>query len=135
MSENLFFNFMEDSDSENEFIEENEMTEENEFIEKNEFIKENEMTVKNEIIDKYAEHLNYKINYTIKQLLQICDYYNISKNIKVIKANKDDIITNLIGFENNPENYNIVNKRKQMWYYMEELKNDKFMKKFLLLWQ
>jgi hypothetical protein len=122
MSENLFFNFMEDSDSENE------MTGENEFI-------VNEITVKNEIIDEYAEHLNYKINYTVKQLLQICDYYNISKNIKVIKANKDDIITNLIGFENNLENYNLVNKRKQMWYYMEELKNDKFMKKFLLLWQ
>ena len=134
MSENLFFNFMEDSDSENEITRENEITKENEMTKENEFIT-NEITVTNEIIDEYAEHLNYKINYTIKQLLQICDYYNISKNIKVIKANKDDIITNLIGFENNPENYNIVNKRKQMWYYMEELKNDKFMKKFLLLWQ
>lgn len=101
----------------------------------NEILDTNEIIVKNEIIDEYAEHVNYKINYTVKQLLVICDYYNISKNIKLIKANKDDIITNLISFENNPDNYNIVNKRKQLWYYMEELKNDKFMKKFIMLWQ
>lgn len=101
----------------------------------NEILDTNEITIKNEIIDEYAEHVNYKINYTVKQLLVICDYYNISKNIKLIKANKDDIITNLISFENNPDNYNIVNKRKQLWYYMEELKNDKFMKKFIMLWQ
>jgi hypothetical protein len=101
----------------------------------NEILDTNEIIVKNEIIDEYAEHVNYKINYTVKQLLVICDYYNISKNIKLIKANKDDIITNLISFENNSDNYNIVNKRKQLWYYMEELKNDKFMKKFILLWK
>jgi hypothetical protein len=101
----------------------------------NEILDTNEITIKNEIIDEYAEHVNYKINYTVKQLLVICDYYNISKNIKLIKANKDDIITNLISFENNSDNYNIVNKRKQLWYYMEELKNDKFMKKFIILWQ
>jgi len=126
MSENLYFNFMEDTDSSDE-------EKENEFLEneKND-IEEN---VKNEIIDGYANHINYKMNYTVKQLLQICDYYNISKTMKIIKANKDDIITNLISFENNPENYEIVNKRKQMWYYMNELKNDKFMKKFFLLWQ
>jgi hypothetical protein len=125
MSENLYFNFMEDTDSSDE-------EKENKFLENEENNIEN---VKNEIIDGYANHVNYKMNYTVKQLLQICDYYNISKTMKIIKANKDDIITNLISFENNPENYEIVNKRKQMWYYMEELKNDKFMKKFFLLWQ
>ncbi len=127
MSENLYFNFMEESDTDTDS--------EYDLTLQNEILDTNEITVKNEIIDEYAEHVNYKINYTVKQLLVICDYYNISKNIKLIKANKDDIITNLISFENNSDNYNIVNKRKQLWYYMEELKNDKFMKKFILLWK
>ena len=52
MSENLFFNFMEDSDSENEITRENEITKENEMTKENEFIvnkiiEKNEMTVKN----------------------------------------------------------------------------------------
>lgn len=132
MSENLYFNFMEESDSDSDS---NLDSTEYDLTLQNEILDTNEITIKNEIIDEYAEHVNYKINYTVKQLLVICDYYNISKNIKLIKANKDDIITNLISFENNPDNYNIVNKRKQLWYYMEELKNDKFMKKFIMLWQ
>jgi hypothetical protein len=83
----------------------------------------------------YPEIVNYKINFTVKQLMQICEYYGISKNMKSAKANKDEIINNIVLFENNPENYSIVIKRKLMWYYIEELKSDKFMKKFVLLWQ
>jgi hypothetical protein len=83
----------------------------------------------------YPEIVNYKINFTIKQLMQICEYYGISKNMKLAKANKDEIINNIVLFENNPDNYSIVIKRKLMWYYIEELKSDKFMKKFVLLWQ
>jgi hypothetical protein len=88
----------------------------------------------NENLYLYPEIVNYKINYTVKQLLLICDYYGILKNIKLAKANKDDIINNLVLFENNMENFEIVFKRKQMWHYMEEIKSDKFMKKFILLW-
>jgi predicted DNA-binding protein (UPF0278 family) len=83
----------------------------------------------------YPEILNYKINFTVKQLMQVCEYYGISKNMKSAKANKDEIINNIVLFENNPDNYSIVIKRKLMWYYIEELKSDKFMKKFVLLWQ
>jgi hypothetical protein len=55
--------------------------------------------------------------------------------MKSAKANKDEIINNIVLFENNSENYSIVIKRKLMWHYIEELKSDKFMKKFVLLWQ
>jgi hypothetical protein len=85
--------------------------------------------------DMYPEIVNYKINFTVKQLMQICEYYGISKNMKSAKANKDEIINNIVLFENNLENYSIVIKRKLMWHYIEELKSDKFMKKFVLLWQ
>jgi hypothetical protein len=82
--------------------------------------------------DLFHEVVNYNINYTVKQLLQICDYYNILKEVKLTKCNKEEIINTIVLFENNPYNYNIVCRRKQLWFYINELKNDKFMKKFVL---
>jgi hypothetical protein len=135
MTENIFFNFMDDdsssdSDTNSEFN-----------IIDNAII--DNAIIDNTIIDNaiismdnmYPEILNYKINFTVKQLMQVCEYYGISKNMKSAKANKDEIINNIVLFENNPDNYSIVIKRKLMWYYIEELKSDKFMKKFVLLWQ
>ena len=78
------------------------------------------------------EIINYEVNYNIKQLLLICEYYKISKILKTNKCNKGDIIKALVFFENNSNNYEIVLKRKQLWFYMNELKNDKFMKKYVL---
>ena len=84
-------------------------------------------------IDKlFHEVLNYNVNYTVKQLLLICEYYNILKEVKMTKCNKEEIINNIVLFESNPDNYNIVCRRKQYWFYINELKNDKFMKKFIL---
>jgi hypothetical protein len=74
----------------------------------------------------------YKINYTVKDLLLICDYYGISKEMKTNKYNKDVIINVLVDFENNQINKNIVLKRQSMWFYITQLKNDKFMKKYVL---
>jgi hypothetical protein len=82
--------------------------------------------------DLYVEFIHYELNYTIKQLLLICDYYGIAKDLKNNKCNKVDILSTLIIYENNVENAEKVNKRKTLWHYMSELKNDKFMKKFLL---
>jgi hypothetical protein len=126
MSENIFFNFMDDeSDSDSETNSEDNTIIDNTIID-NTIIDMNDM---------YPEIVNYKINFTVKQLMQICEYYGISKNMKSAKANKDEIINNIVLFENNLENYSIVIKRKLMWHYIEELKSDKFMKKFVLLWQ
>ena len=84
-----------------------------------------------------AKFLHYDINCTIKQLLQICQYYGIeyygtSKDIRINKCNKSDVINTLIIYENNIENLEKVNKRKRLWHYINELKKDKFMKKYLL---
>ena len=70
----------------------------------------------------------YELEYNIKQLTRICEYYGISKEIKMNKLKKTDIIDFLIDFEENIENIEIVFKRQQLWYFMSELKNDKFMK-------
>jgi hypothetical protein len=74
--------------------------------------------------------VNYNINYNVKELFIICEYYGIAKQLK--KYNKEQIIESLVIFETNPQNSEIVNKRKNMWFYINELKNDKFMKKYVL---
>ena len=76
--------------------------------------------------------VNYQINYTVKQLMLICDFYGISKGLKAYKCNKDEIINTLIHFENEHMNEEIVFRRQNMWFYINELKNDKFMKKYVL---
>ena len=86
----------------------------------------------NKIDELYVTYCYYDINYTIQQLLIICEYYNITKPKKLKKTNKLNIIHNLIDFENDVKNSDIVIQRKTMWFYMNELKNDKFMKKYIL---
>jgi hypothetical protein len=84
------------------------------------------------ISDLIAKSIDYDTNYSVKQLLLICEYYGLSKEVKTNKFKKQELILFLLDFEENIENSLIVYKRKQLWYFMEELKNDKFMKKYLL---
>jgi hypothetical protein len=79
-----------------------------------------------------SNFVNYSENFTVKELLIICEYYGVLKEIKSNKYNKEQIIHFLVSFEANEENSDIVFKRKNMWFYMNELKNDKFMKKYVL---
>ena len=83
-----------------------------------------------ELMIPYMMH--YIDNFTIKELLMICDYYGIAKELKANKYNKDLIVQYLVEFEINPINNDIVFKRQNMWFYINELKNDKFMKKYIL---
>jgi hypothetical protein len=79
-----------------------------------------------------AKSIDYDTNYNVKQLLTICDYYGLLKEVKINKFKKPELILFLLDFEENMENSLIVYKRKQLWYFIEELKNDKFMKKYIL---
>ena len=76
--------------------------------------------------------LNYHENYTVKELTLICEYYGFAKEIKANKFNKEQIIDYLVSFETDPSNADIVFRRQNMWFYINELKNDKFMKKYVL---
>ena len=87
--------------------------------------------------DLCANFIHYDINYKLKQLLRICEYYGIeyygtSKDIRINKCNKSDVINTLIIYESNIQNLEKVNKRKCLWHYINELKKDKFMKKYVL---
>jgi hypothetical protein len=79
-----------------------------------------------------SKMINYQENFTVKELLIICDYYALSKEIKQHKCNKEEIIEILVSFESETNNSDITFNRQNLWFYMNELKNDKFMKKFLL---
>ena len=87
-----------------------------------------------EILDDFTlpQMINYNENFTVKELLMICEYYGFAKDLKSNKFNKEQIIDFLVSFESDPNNSDVVFKRQNMWFYINELKNDKFMKKFVL---
>jgi hypothetical protein len=78
------------------------------------------------------DNLYYNEKYKLKDLMKICEYYGIAKNVKASKCKKQDIISTIIYFENSIDNYDIVLKRHKMWAYMTELLEDNKMKCFLL---
>ena len=85
-----------------------------------------EMEIYNNII---FEEQDYMDNYTRKELDRIADYYNISKR----KKKKLQLVEEIVAFENNFLNDEIVNQRKLLWFYMEQIKCDNYLSKFLIL--
>ena len=79
--------------------------------------------------DSMAAELDYNENYTKKQLDLIADYYEISKR----KKKKAELIEEIVIFEKEPSNYDIIQRRKTLWFYIEEINNDSFLSKFLIL--
>jgi len=90
------------------------------------FYSDNEDDDMLECINILTNSMDEYDTYTVKQLLRISDYYNIPKSKK-----KDTIVSNIIAFESDLNNTAEVVRRKKLWAYMRELKNDKYMKQFL----
>uniref|UniRef100_A0A6C0I8J8 Uncharacterized protein n=1 Tax=viral metagenome TaxID=1070528 RepID=A0A6C0I8J8_9ZZZZ len=74
----------------------------------------------------------YNEKYTIKDLMKICCYYGIDKNIKASKCRKQDIVATIVFYEGQSENADIVKQRHNMWAYMTELLTDPKMRMYLL---
>ena len=101
----------------------------------NEQYEQDEFIITGDVKNKIIGHRELEENIphlTLKQLNLICDYYGITSYLRITKCNKGDIVNMLVLYENAYENYEIVVKRKRMWKYLAELKNDKFMKKFII---
>jgi hypothetical protein len=77
------------------------------------------------------EELYYEQEYTVKDLMRICQYYGINKNVKAAKCKKGDIISTIIYYESCAENYEIVQKRHKLWSYMTELIEDPKMREYV----
>jgi hypothetical protein len=89
-----------------------------------------EMSDTDDMMDDYclAQVNDYEMNYTNKQLMCINDYYQLGNSSKLKKM---DIIDRIVTFENDKTNENVVSKRQTLWFYIQELKNDPFTKKFI----
>jgi hypothetical protein len=75
---------------------------------------------------------SYYNAHTIKELMKICEYYDLAKNVKNARCKKEDIVTTIVFFEAQTENKEIVNRRNKMWAYMKELTMDPKMKPYLI---
>jgi hypothetical protein len=71
--------------------------------------------------------MDYEINYLKKDLLHIMKYYGLSTR----KKNKENCIDDILEFELQPENAFIVDHRKTLWLYLEELENDEYLSQFI----
>ena len=79
--------------------------------------------------DYIALEVDYQTNYLKKDLDRIADYYEISKR----KKRKEQLVEDIVLFEKDPENIEIVFQRKKLWSYVKEIKSDKYLSKFLIL--
>lgn len=77
----------------------------------------------------FAEVLDYKDNYTKKQLEFIAGYYEI----KTRKKKKEELAEEIVIFEKAEENADLVQRRKMMWFYIDEISNDSYLSKYLIL--
>lgn len=74
-----------------------------------------------------TQQFYYDDNFTVKDLHHVANYYEITKR----KKKKCELIDDIISFELNDENNEIVETRKRLWFYLSELKNDKYLSKFI----
>jgi hypothetical protein len=128
MTENIFFSLFE---KENEKVIENNIY----FNELYQKVFENNVgensDIYSDLVNNNIEFYEYELKYNIKQLLLIAEYYGIKQKLK--KYNKIFMIYSIVEFEKQEKNSEMVNKRKKLWMYIEELKKDKIMKKYIIL--
>jgi len=118
--ENIKYSFLED---EKESVDFSELLSEFEKINEDNFFS-------SKIDDIIIEMKDYELNYTNKQLLLILEYYGLAKKSSHLK--KSDMISYIMMFEKDPKNSVLTMRRKQLWFFMNELKNDKFMRRFII---
>jgi len=70
---------------------------------------------------------DYMNNYTKKDLELIADYYDISKR----KKRKQDLVQDIIIFEQDIMNEETVEKRKLGWYCIDQIKNDNKLRRYI----
>ena len=78
--------------------------------------------------DRIALEIEYDTNYTKKELEKIMDYYELDKRNK----KKGELIESIVMFESDHTNIEVVHKRKKLWSYIREIKDDKYLSKYLI---
>jgi len=75
-----------------------------------------------------AMSVDYEMNHTIKQLKHIAGYYGIK-----CKSRKVDMIQDIVIYETDSANHDIVSRRKRLFHYINALKNDDYLKSFVII--
>jgi hypothetical protein len=75
-----------------------------------------------------AISFDYEMNYTIKQLKHIAGYYGLK-----CKHRKVDLIQDIVLFETDDKNGDAVSRRKRLFYYMDTLKHDEYLKSYVIM--
>jgi hypothetical protein len=85
-------------------------------------------TIKQQIIEADFEQMEeyYMTNYTLASLYQIGDYYKLRRRVL-----KQMMVQDIVLFETNVDNFEKVYKRRKLWAYLEELKADEFLSKYI----
>lgn len=76
-----------------------------------------------------ASTMNYQENFTVKMLKNIAQYYGFKPSSK---TKKQELIDFIVEFEQNELHCEIVSRRCTLWSYMDELLEDRFMRKFII---
>lgn len=75
-----------------------------------------------------AISFDYEMNYTMKQLKHIAGYYGLK-----CKHRKADIIHDIVGFETDDANGDMVARRKRLFHYVDMLKTDEYLKSYVIM--
>ena len=96
----------------------------------------------NEELDmSYALSIEYNMNYKVSDLTPIMEYYELDIKIqrdptdeksKKRTKKKEELIQDIVEFEMDEANKITVDRRKCLWFYMQELKDDKFLHKYII---
>tara|TARA_Y100000992_G_C20906654_1_gene323497 strand:+ start:97 stop:468 length:372 start_codon:yes stop_codon:yes gene_type:complete len=87
-----------------------------------------EMLNQTNLDDLISQEIHYDNNFTKKELDKIAEYYDINKR----KKKKMELIEEIVQYENEKENIEKVFKRKKLWSYMNEIKEDKYLSRYLI---
>ena len=96
---------------------------------------EYDISDQDKVVDEYmANKLDYSLNYNVIDLKKIIEFYNsqYKNTVKPHKKRKDDMIDAILQYELDINNVFIVNKRKKLWFYIKEIKNDKYLSKYII---
>ena len=83
--------------------------------------------------ERAAIELDYDINTTVSSLNKIMEYYKIPTRENRRELRKLEKIKRVVDFETEDGNKEIVKKRKLYWDYINELKEDEYFKKYIVI--
>lgn len=76
----------------------------------------------------YVRKIDYMENYRVEDLKKIAKFYDIPAQRK----KKEDLVEEIIVYEDCLENLEKVQQRLLYWGYLEELKKDPYLKQFVI---